>query len=575
MNENRDIADDVSEDEFIPYACHYDAQTLLTKNGELLQILRITTNAEGLDYEQQNGPTIRDALRDAISAHASSKRLAFWIHTLRRRQPLPPAPAFNNAFATRLHAAWRQAHPWEYSYTNEIYLSVLTEGDAVELFDKKRLYDNLFVARNRRRRESFLRAAHVTLEAAVNGVLSFLAERCNAKRLQIVARGGEEGNAPVYYSEPLEFLHFLINLEHAEMPVSDTDSAMQLARHELSFGFDALESRRGKSLRRFASILTVKGSPLLPPEAIDRCLQIPEALVVTQTFNFVSSRQALEKASAARELLQASPDKEMMRRCGLEALLKSDRGQATDFGEQQTSVMLIVDQFRRLDEALGIVQEAFAQQGLVTVREDMRLEDVFWSQLPGNFPFLCRRSPLPASRLGALARLNQFPTGSARNNHWGNALTVLPTLRGTPYFFNFHIGDIGHTALLDFNSFADERGALFLNFLLAYSRQYHGRLFVLDRGQASRLLIKSLGGRYEVLDGTETGLRLNPLQLEDSKRDRSFLGAWLLNCVHHDDENTEAMREIIRQALDEIFALPASERTLETALARLKAHGAE
>ena len=41
------VADPVASADFVPYQCHFDAHTLLTKNGELMQIVKIAGNLRG------------------------------------------------------------------------------------------------------------------------------------------------------------------------------------------------------------------------------------------------------------------------------------------------------------------------------------------------------------------------------------------------------------------------------------------------------------------------------------------------------------------------------------------------
>lgn len=50
---DKDLYNDASED-FIPIACHYDENTLLTKNGELIQIIQIN----GINAEHVSKKTI-------------------------------------------------------------------------------------------------------------------------------------------------------------------------------------------------------------------------------------------------------------------------------------------------------------------------------------------------------------------------------------------------------------------------------------------------------------------------------------------------------------------------------------
>src|SRR5205085_292139 len=129
-----------------------------------------------------------------------------------------------------------------------------------------------------------------------------------------------------------------------------------------------------------------------------------------------------------------------------------------------------------LDAEVAEVQLAFSKLGLITVREDIKLEECFWSQLPGNFEFLRRKEPILTKSIGGFCRLNRFPSGSANHNHWGEAVALMPTIVNSPYFFNFHHRDNGHSVLFDFNSFNDQSGHVLLNFLLSETRKYNGKL---------------------------------------------------------------------------------------------------
>src|SRR5438876_975932 len=74
-------------EEFIPYYCHYNAHTLLTKNGEVLQVIKITTNRAGLEYESSTDASsiVREAIRTAVGQHVDTDKIAIWFHTVRKR----------------------------------------------------------------------------------------------------------------------------------------------------------------------------------------------------------------------------------------------------------------------------------------------------------------------------------------------------------------------------------------------------------------------------------------------------------------------------------------------------------
>lgn len=579
-DEAHDFAGQFTSGDFIPYAYHYDPYTLLTKNGELMQMIRITANSSGVDYEspEPGMMPLRDAIRHAINGSVNSNEYAYWVHTLRRRFPINYTPQYSERTAADLYRAWSGKRRWQHSFTNEVYISILRQGQAADMFDFKEISKTLLLAQNRHYREVYVEKIKGEIDATVQRVLEALVRHSNAKRMGIAERPTKDGGSALY-SEPMEMIYYLVNLENAPVPIADIDASRQLGNNELTFGFDAIESRSPESKRRFVGILTLKGTPELSPEVLDKCLQLPEEMIITQSFNYVPKSKALEKQLEAKALLDASLDPFIAHVSGLEHMIASDQGRVTDFGEQHTSIAIIRDQYKPLDKSIGKVQESFAALGLVSVREEIMLEDCFWAQLPGNFPFLRRRLPISSNRLAGLARLNHFPSGKSAGNHWGNPVTILPTLLDTPYFFNFHRDDIGHTTVLDFNSFADERGTLLLNFLLACTRQYNGRLFMFDLNHAARPLINALGGNYYHPLGKEDELTrpctLNPLQMEDSRLNRSFLTAWLGNFLNAETAREESTRETLKTVVDEMFTLPAAERTLANAKKRIAARNAD
>src|SRR5690349_8279767 len=84
--EQRQFEDAVDETEFVPYAGFFDPFTILTKNGELIQIIKITNF--GYDLSDEYGLDLREALRQAIERRIRTTSMAFWIHTIRRKKDL-------------------------------------------------------------------------------------------------------------------------------------------------------------------------------------------------------------------------------------------------------------------------------------------------------------------------------------------------------------------------------------------------------------------------------------------------------------------------------------------------------
>ncbi len=143
---------------------------------------------------------------------------------------------------------------------------------------------------------------------------------------------------------------------------------------------------------------------------------------------------------------------------GIDDMMNSDKGRTVDFGTHQINIMVLGDDYKQLDNEIASIQNGFGDFGLIPIREDIKLEECFWAQLPGNFEFIRRKSTINTARIGGFCRLNRFAIGTAAGNHWGPAVALVPTIVNSPYFLNFHQGDNGHSVLFDFNSFHDHMG---------------------------------------------------------------------------------------------------------------------
>lgn len=575
LDSDIDITDDVNESDFIPYACHFDANTLLTKNGELLQAIKITANAHGIDYEapELGAAYLRDVLRQAITGTVDTPDFAYWFHTVRRVEKIDLHPTFIEEFPRDVHDSWQKKNKWRFRYHNEVYVTVLTKGQDAQMFDKHNVRKNAFAHMNRKFRETYLDERAEDLHRKADKILSAVQSGFAARRLTIADRPmcappetPADGRS---YSEPLELFSLLVNMTQIPFVMDTADLSKQTSRHEITFGYNAVESRSLEGNRRFGGLVTLKSFPEMSAETLDRFLQLPLEMVISQSFNYIS-RQAVTNAFEHRaEMLHVSRSQDIRQAAMLPDTGFADRWSPAAFGEEQTSILAIVDEYKALDGAVSDVLGACGDIGLVAVREDIKLEECFWAQLPGNFEFLRRKHIINAARMGSIARLNRFPTGNATGNPWGEAVTVLRTFLKTPYFFNFHYGANGHTAVIDYNTFIDTVGTALINFLVTQARQYGGRLVYFSDSDATKPLIQMLRGHYVCAGGGREQLALNPFLLEDNPRSRSFLLAWLVSLAEGTEEEAETLRAAFKEVLDAMFSATGGERSLRHFVAHL------
>jgi type IV secretion system protein VirB4 len=232
------------------------------------------------------------------------------------------------------------------------------------------------------------------------------------------------------------------------------------------------------------------------------------------------------------------------------------------------------DSLARLEEALAAARAILGDAGVVAAREDLALEAAFWSQLPAAFAARPRRAPITSRNFAGLAPLHNFPLGRATGNHWGDALTVLKTMAGTAYHFSLHASDprdadggsrrdTGHTFICGPTGSGK---TVFVGFCICLMQSHGATQVVFDKDRGLEILVRALGGQYLAFRrGIATGC--NPLQLDATPDNRSFLREWLQLLVSRPCRQLSASEESqLDQALDGVLLLERPLRRLSRIL---------
>lgn len=487
--------------DFVPYACHSDPHTILTKNGELLQIIKIT----GFSYETVGSQTLslREVLRNAVIENVKNTNFALWFHTVRRRSDLDPGGDYPENFASFLNRAWCTKNNWSDQYVNEVYITLIYDGQSTKFLSPSGIFSSIYFPKRKKSHNEYLDKAAQLLNDLTDNMLVSL-EHFGAKKLGIAKDDG------TYYSEPIRFINKIMSLEDMPMPMPVTDISKYLVTHKVAFGNNAFEVT-GNTGKHFGTIFSIKEYHELSDKLLDTLLQLPLRFLITQSVDFINSKTAKAEYEKQKIILDASGDEYLKKITGIDKIIENTSDSDTDFGEHQITIMLIADTLDQINQDVELLVFYLNRLGIVAVREDLFMEQCFWSQLPANFQFLSRQSYINTSITGGYASLNNFPAGKKIGNHWGPAVTVFRTVNDTPYFFNFHIENNGHTMII--GPYGTGKTVL-LNFLLAEARKYNNNLYFFDQMRASKTFIKAIGGHYLVVKKDNlVERRLNPFIL--------------------------------------------------------------
>jgi type IV secretion system protein VirB4 len=545
-------------------------QVIKTVFGDYLQMFRLGgASFECADDEQVN---IWHERLNVLWRNLASPSVALWTHVIRSPEHTPVPARGAGGFADALRRKYRARLACETLMLNELYLTVLyrpARGMAKGLIS--RLLSRGRLDGDRLELEEALDAC----EKLCQTLLASL-ERYEPEVLGLYEVDG------LTCSAALELLGLLINGERQRMPLPRAPLAEVLATTRLLFGTEAVEYRT-PSETRVGAFLGIKEYPT--PSVVgmfNRLLSAPFPFVLTQSFSFLSKGAAQGLLQRQLYRMQNAGDFAVSQANELEQALDALTSNEFVMGEHHFSLQVLADLrpeettdpqacLKRLNDSIAHARALLADTGMTVAREDLAMEAAFWAQLPGSFAMRPRKAPITSRNFAAMVPFHNYPTGRATGNHWGDALAVLATSAGSPYYFSLHASDpsdpdggsrkdTGHTFICGPTGSGK---TVFIGFLAAMLDAQGVTQVLFDKDRGLEILVRALGGEYLPLkNGLPTGF--NPLQLPDSPAHREFQKSWLHTLLRPPGTRALTVRETsdLEQALRGTLALPREARRL-------------
>jgi len=531
----------------LPYLRLIDESTLLLRDGSVMTAIQVP----GLLFETEDSEALNAhaATREVVLRSTLDARFVLYHHVIRRRVSVDLEADFPDPISRHIDACWRDRLGSGQLFVNDQFITLIrrpARGKAglVERVGKKfRRQDGDRLEPDPKDLRS-LRAASQGLVAALSAYGA----------TPLGEYTGPQGNTN---SEMLELLSALYNgeMRPVRKPADDVDIGHMLPYRRVSFGLDAIETR-GSGAPEFAAMLGMKDYPeATSPGLLDSLLRLPFEMVVSESYAPTERQTARERMDLAIRRLKSADEEAAAERADMLAARDALGNGAVGFGDHHLTVMVRERQLGQLDDAMAACAAALADTGAIAVREDTNLEPAFWGQFPGNEAYLVRRALISSANMASFGSLHGFALGQAQGNHWGEAVTLLETTSATPFFFNFHHGDLGNFSVIGPSGSGK---TVVMNFLAAQAQKFSPRTILFDKDRGAELFVRGIGGRYDsIRSGEPTGF--NPLALPDTPGNRAFLRDWLgvlLKAEGPEEEQT------IAAAVDAAYANDASLRRL-------------
>jgi len=540
---------ELAPETFIPYVRHVDEVTLALDSRALMVMLAL----EGVSFETADVLDLNTLHRDlnTLYRNIADERLALWTHVIRRRDSRYPEGSFATPFSATLNAKYRERMVREDLFRNDLYLTILYSPSRDPAEKAARLLSRL-----RKARRTDTELDEDALKQLGDKVIDVTAglKRFQPRVLSLYEHDG------LLFSEPSEILHQIVGGRREPVPLTEGRISSAIYSDRVIVGREAIEIRH-EAESRFAGILSFKEYPARTRTGmLDSVLTSPFEFILSQSFVFASKADGRLIMGRKQNQMVSSGDKAASQIDELNDAMDDLESNRFVLGEHHMTLSVLAASGKELTDNLAKARASLTNGGAVVAREDLGLEAAWWAQLPGNFRYRARSGAITSKNFAALSPFHSYPIGQKDGNEWGAAVALLKTVSGSPFYFNFHHGDLGNTFV------CGPSGAgktVLLNFMLSQLEKHDPHMVFFDKDRGGDLFVRAAGGTYLPLkNGIATGCA--PLKALDlTPENKVFLARWvgkLVGSATRERSVTE-LRDIA-SAIDGLADLPVAQRTI-------------
>ncbi|MCE2992349.1 MAG: hypothetical protein LW825_05485 [Candidatus Jidaibacter sp.] len=555
LPEITDNLPDLSVAENIPMVCHYDAHTVITKDGELIQTIEITGDVAELSSYKT---VLKDEISKAIAESVTDFKVAVYLHTVRSRKNMMPKASFENEFAKKLNDAWCKKNNFDKQLVNTVYITLVYQGLHHKITNLGNILKSLFFPLIRREQFSYLESSHKTLTETADKII-------NALRLQGARKLGIIETEEDVISEQMIFFHHLIHLEQRRVELTPHDMSLVLSKQTMNYTFNSIEINNYEN-KQYAAVFSIKDHYDLPQKSLDQLLQLGFQYVLCQIILLENEKAAKAEFSQLADVEYLSKNSHINEISGLKQFLEANPSRGNSYCKHQTTITVFSDDPKFFEDRLKQLSRAFNNLGISCIREDFNMAAMFWAQIPGNTRFLknARFNYLNIDNIGSYCTVFGSDTGAHQGSKWGAPISLVRSELGTPFYFNFHNQQgVGNTLLLGPSNVGK---SVISKFLIAQALKNEPRVIYLDLEGDGEKFITAINGSYLNDAEIKKRFKLNPFALNSFKNNTNQFKDWLIDTIFPRAADFENYSEVFAAIAEKIYSSESLSKKVDAIL---------
>ena len=218
------------------------------------------------------------------------------------------------------------------------------------------------------------------------------------------------------------------------------------------------------------------------------------------------------------------------------------------------------DSIDEVEERVDVISKTINNMGFITIEESINSVEAFLGSIPGNITNNIRMPILNTITLSHLLPVSSVWGGDSWNKHLNAPPLIYTKTKGsTPFRFNIHIEDIGHSAIVGPTGYG--KSVLLGLIASSFMKYKDSRVYFFDKDASSRVLTYAIGGEFHDLGNDE--LSFQPLTNIEIVEEKEWAYGWILEILEQENVKVSpTQKEKIWKVLDNLAKTPIELRTI-------------